>query len=401
MATLLQQVRKIKSVVFDRIMHAADDPQVVWNLAITSKEIPKNNVVVVVDSDLAYGNARALAVDLKKTLSNEEMIFIAHNDSGLEWAKNQGLKAEIFSTRTADASGKLWDTLLRAKVSVYDTHNWWRTYDEMVLRALLNGSFKIQLWHGATGPVGKVFGLERLDSAPSWWHFVAVATSSGSFDVLVNEPSQAEYRRDRSMIATHSVHDIEYRLVKYVGHNHPIGMAKRILIAPTYSESVAGEDVLINWVKELASIALRNNIAVDVAVHPGAKPRVSRKLSRAVGVSRVHQGISTAEMIGYSAVVTDFSGIAHDSIMCNVPTISVLIDFDKYTELCPSLIDAAQMKVAYVVSSTTEFEKILVDATGVDSLKGQRMSYVQKVIEGLGNAPGKNTVESVIRALNS
>jgi hypothetical protein len=140
----------------------------------------------------------------------------------------------------------------------------------------LEGSYKIQLWHGATGPVGKVFGLERLNTAKTFWHFSAVATSSVGFDVLVNEPSQAEYRRTRSMIAGKSIHDVEYRLVGGL-KSGPVSKPEplRILIAPTYSESSAGEEALVGWISEVVQIAKTNGWKIDIALHPGAKPRVA------------------------------------------------------------------------------------------------------------------------------
>jgi hypothetical protein len=203
---------------------------------------------------------------------------------------------------------------------------------------LLEGSYKVQLWHGATGPVGKVFGLERLNTARTFWHFSAVATSSVGFDVLVNEPSQAEYRRTRSMIAEKSVHDVEYRLVDAMNSN--TWMPKetvKILVAPTYSESTDGEDQLVAWIAQLAGVARTKNWTVDVALHPGAKPRVAKLIKKHAKLTPKIDGVTTNELLSYSAVVTDFSGIAHDALLLGIPTVSVLVDFDNYQDLCPSL----------------------------------------------------------------
>jgi IS1 family transposase len=213
MGSLSKELRKIQMVVFDRFMRSSENPDEARLLAEASKQIPKDRRVVIVDSDLAYGNARALALDLNKILDEDELLFLAYDQAGLDWAKSNELPAAIFSSKADQNSAELWDKLIRAKVSVYDTHNWWRTQDQLLQRSLLEGSYKVQLWHGATGPVGKVFGLERLKTSKTFWHFSAVATSSVGFDALVNEPSQAEYRRTRSMIANKSVHDVEYRLV--------------------------------------------------------------------------------------------------------------------------------------------------------------------------------------------
>jgi hypothetical protein len=307
----------------------------------------------------------------------------------------------LFSTKSDGGSAELWDKLIRAKVSVYDTHNWWRTQDQLLQRSLLEGSHKIQLWHGATGPVGKVFGLERLNTAKSFWHFSAVATSSVGFDALVNEPSQAEYRRTRSMLAEKSIHDVEYRLVEELnsGAWKPSD-PKRILVAPTYSESTEGEDALVSWITEVVRIVKRDSFLVDIALHPGAKPRVAKLVKSKTGISPQPGSVSTSTLRNYSAVVTDFSGIAHDALMHGIPTVSVLIDFENYQELCPSLVDEEQMKVAYVVNNFAELEPQLTLAIESDPIASARDAYVNSIATGLGALPGVNTREAVLAALN-
>lgn len=398
---LTAELRKIQMVAFDRFMRSSDNPDEARLLAEASKQIPKDRRVVIVDSDLAYGNARALALDLNKILDEEELLFLAYDEKGLAWANSNQLPAALFSTKTQEGSAELWDKLIRAKVSVYDSHNWWRTRDQLIQRSLLEGSHKIQLWHGATGPVGKVFGLERLNAAKTFWHFASVATSSVDFDAMVNEPSQAEYRRTRSMIAKKSVHDVEYRLVEDLnsGSWKPIDQ-KRILIAPTYSESTEGEEALVSWISEVAKIAKANGWGVDIALHPGAKPRVAKLLKRRAGTASLVYEAETSDLRKYSAVVTDFSGIAHDSLMLGIPTVSVLIDFDNYRELCPSLIDEDQMNVAYVVNNFAELEPQLLLAINSDPMAIARETYVNSIVNGLGALPGINTRESVLAALN-
>jgi hypothetical protein len=401
MGLLTAELRKIQMVVFDRFMRSSDNPHEARLLAEASKQIPKDCRVVIVDSDLAYGNARALALDLNKVLDDEELLFLAYDEKGLAWANSNQLPAALFSTKTREGSAELWDKLIRAKVSVYDSHNWWRTRDQLIQRSLLEGSNKIQLWHGATGPVGKVFGLERLNTAKTFWHFASVATSSVDFDAMVNEPSQAEHRRTRSMIADKSIHDVEYRLVEELnsGSWKPNDQ-KRILIAPTYSESTEGEDALVSWISEAVKIAKANDWSVDIALHPGAKPRVAKLVKRKTGTSSLSHGVETSDLRKYNAVITDFSGIAHDSVMLGIPTVSVLIDFENYQELCPSLIDEDQMKVAYVVNNYAELEPQLLLAVDSDPIAIARETYVNSIVSSLGALPGVNTRESVLAALN-
>jgi hypothetical protein len=402
MVSLSKELRKIQMVVFDRFMRSSDNPDEARLLAEASRQIPKDRRVVIVDSDLAYGNARALAIDLNKVLDEDELFFLAYDQAGLNWAKSNGLPAAIFSSKSEANSAELWDKLIRAKVSVYDTHSWWRTRDQLLQRSLLEGSYKVQLWHGATGPVGKVFGLERLNTAKTFWHFSAVATSSVSFDVLVNEPSQAEYRRTRSMIAEKSVHDVEYRLVDAMNSKSWMPIEKtKILVAPTYSESTEGEDQLVAWIAQLAGVARTKNWDVDVALHPGSKPRVAKLIKKHAKITPKIGGVTTNELLSYSAVVTDFSGIAHDTLLLGIPTISVLVDFDNYRDLCPSLIDQDQKDVAYVANNINDLQTQLDLAVSSDPLASQREAYLNKVVAGLQALPGVNTRESVLAALNT
>jgi hypothetical protein len=401
MGLLTTELRKIQMVVFDRLMRTSDNPDEARLLAEASKQIPKDRRVVLVESDLDYGNLRALALDLNKVLDEDELLFLAYDQKGLDWAKSHNLPTAMFTAKSELGSSIIWDELIRARVSVYENHNWWRSKDKLLQRSLLEGSYKIQLWHGATGPVGKVFGLERLNTSKSFWHFTAIATSSIGFDELVNEPSQAEYRRTRSMISSKSILDVEYRLVRELnsGSWNP-QEHKHILIAPTYSESTSGEDALVKWIGEVTKIAKGRNWNIDIALHPGAKPRVAKLVKRKSGNARIISGVSASELRKYSAVVTDFSGIAHDSLMLGIPTVSVLIDFDNHEALCPSIIDEAQMQVTYLVREPSELEAKLSLAVESDSLAATRENYVTSVVSGIGALPGVNTREAIMAALN-
>ena len=401
MGLFTTELRKIQIVVFDRLMRSSKNPDQARLLSDASMQIPKDRRVVIVDSDLAYGNARALAIDLHKILSEPELLFLAYDQKGLAWAKEHGIPAAVFSTKAQAESAQLWDQLIRAKVSVYDSHNWWRTSEQLLQRSLLEGSHKIQLWHGATGPVGKVFGLERLNTAKTFWHFTAVATSSVGFDELVNEPSQAEYRRTRSMISNKSIHDVEYRLVEAL-KSGPSSQQKqiRILVAPTYSESSAGEDALIIWIAEVAKIANSNGWKIDIALHPGAKPRVAKLVKRKTGCSPLVTGVETSNLHNYSAVVTDFSGIAHDCLLLDIPTVSVMLDMENYQKLSPILVDADQMAASYVVRSLSELTEQISQAVKSDPLSGVRETYSNLALAQIGAEPGVNTKNAVLAALD-
>ena len=401
MGLLTTELRKIQIVVFDRLMRSSNNPDQARLLSDASKQIPKERRAVIVDSDLAYGNARALALDLSKILSETELLFLAYDQKGLAWAKSHSIPAAIFSTNTKSGSAKLWDQLIRAKVSVYDSHNWWRTNEQLMQRSLLEGSYKIQLWHGATGPVGKVFGLERLNTAKTFWHFSAVATSSVGFDVLANEPSQAEYRRTRSMIADKSIHDVEYRLVDAL-KSGPVSQPEqiRLLIAPTYSESSSGEEALVGWISEVEKIAKANGWKIDIALHPGAKPRVAKLIKRKTGYSPLEASVETSKLRNYSVVITDFSGIAHDCLLLQIPTVSVLLDLENYEKFCPILVDTDQMAASYVVRTLPELTELIPQAVESDPLSKARESYANTALTQIGAEPGVNTRSAVLAALD-
>ena len=83
MGLFTTELRKIQIVVFDRLMRSSNNPDRARLLSDASKQIPKERRVVIVDSDLAYGNARALALDLSKILSEPELLFLAYDQKGL------------------------------------------------------------------------------------------------------------------------------------------------------------------------------------------------------------------------------------------------------------------------------------------------------------------------------
>jgi hypothetical protein len=86
--------------------------------------------------------------------------------------------------------------------------------------------------------------------------------------------------------------------------------------------------------------------------------------------------------------------------MLGIPTVSVLIDFDNYQELCPSIIDDDQMKVAYVVRQLDELESQLSQAIESDPLASAREHYGNSIVSGIGALPGVNTRDAIMAALD-
>jgi hypothetical protein len=158
---------------------------------------------------------------------------------------------------------------------------------------------------------------------------------------------------------------------------------------------------LVSWISEAAKIAKANGWSVDIALHPGAKPRVAKLVKRKTATASLVDGVETSDLRKYSAIVTDFSGIAHDSLLLGIPTVSVLIDFEYYQDLCPSLIDEDQMKVAYIVNNFAELEPQLLLAIDSDPNSIARETYVNSIVTSLGALPGVNTRDAVLTALNT
>jgi hypothetical protein len=86
--------------------------------------------------------------------------------------------------------------------------------------------------------------------------------------------------------------------------------------------------------------------------------------------------------------------------MLGIPTVSILIDFDNYEEICPAIIDDAQMQVAYVVRDPSDLETKLSLAVESDPIAATREKYATSVVSGIGALPGVNTREAIMAALN-
>ena len=80
---------------------------------------------------------------------------------------------------------------------------------------------------------------------------------------------------------------------------------------------------------------------------------------------------------------------------------NVLVDFNNYQDLCPSVADQDQMDVAYVVNEIKDLQNQIERAVNSDPLASQREAYVNKVVTGLHALPGVNTRESVLAALDA
>lgn len=395
------EYRRGLEVLFSRLVRARGFITELSQLEFASKNIIKRNQVVLVDSDFSYGNVRALALSLSKYLPANLILFIAYDQKSLEWARLNHIPAATLSLEDGTENSEVWDFVLRAKVAVYDGHPWWRSQEQAVLNSLLSGALKIQLWHGATGPVGKAFGLERLVDSKSLWHFVEISSSSVGFDYLVNEPKFAESRRITSINATQTINDIEHRLVGYVDSwQKPHYARPKILVAPTYPESIANEDNLVKWVTALHVAAQKLNWDLTVNLHPGSKSRVKKSISK-LNVAMTSVVVDSSDLKEYSVLVTDFSGIAHDALMIGLPTVSVLTFLDDYQVVTRTIIDEDQMNAAYVVQNLDELESQIHLAVTSDPKSEERLNYIRAITSAIGGLKGEPTVKQILELLEA
>lgn len=369
-------------------------------LAEASHQVKKRPFVVIVESHTKYGNARAFAVEYARTHTAADYIFLGADEESVKWARGLGIHADRFVLSPYEERAKVWDLIFRAAVSVHESHDFWRGRDAMFMRALLAGSHRIQLWHGSTGPIGKEIGLGRLAAQPAMWHFTALATTSVGWDELVCEPNADEARRLDRVQATSSIHDIEFRLVDVLRAGEYVApVARRIAVTPTFPETAAGEDAIIAWVEQLGAAAKSQSCEVDVFLHPSSKPRLRKALASASGVTLNTSGFNSTKLREYSAIVTDFSSIAHDALLIGTPVVMVTIDLEDYTKSREILIDQEQWDVAYVVDAPSQFGSVLGDVLGQDSRKAERLAYRNGLLTGLPGAPGEPTINAVKRAL--
>lgn len=370
-------------------------------LAEASRQVKKNPFVVIVESHTKYGNARAFAVEYARTHTSDDYIFLGTDEASVKWAQERGIHAAKFLLKPNPERVKVWDLVFRAAVSVHESHDFWRGREAMFKRALLSGSHRIQLWHGSTGPIGKEIGLGRLAAQPAMWHFTALATTSVGWDELVCEPNSDETRRLDRVQAKSAIHDIEFRLVDALRQGEYVAPSiSRIAVAPTFPETADGEDAIISWLAQLGSVAKSQNCEVDVYLHPSSKPRLRKALASTSGVTLSTGGFDSTKLREYSAIVTDFSSIAHDALLIGTPVVMVTIDLEHYTKSREILIDQEQWDVAYIVDDVAQFDGVLADVLGKDSRKAARSEYRNRMLAALPGAPGEPTVSAVKRALS-
>jgi hypothetical protein len=369
-------------------------------LSQASLDIAKKQHVAFIESNTGYGNVRACALDMLSVLPPDQMTFFAYGDSGMAWAKEHGVPARRMTVSPGDGHSEDWDVLLRSAVSVHESHDWWRRKSDLFMRALLAGSYRIQLWHGSTGPIGKEIGLGRLNSQPTLWHFVALASTSVSWDAMVHEPNGDESRRKDRVQSRQTIHDIEYRLVPVLRQ----GQWQRptrptVIVAPTFPETVAGEDILVNWITRVASAGRLHNWDVHLHLHPSTKKSVRSKVRNIAGLTMEKAGVQSHRLKECSVIVTDFSSIAHDALLIGTPVVMAVEGLAEYRSSREILIDQEQWDASYVADRADELVDAILRALTSDDKSSVRDAYRNTLFTQLSSEPGANTRNSILAAL--
>ena len=402
MKSLRKYFRESQVLLWDRFSRATNSEQLARMLTQASIDITKKPHVAFIESNTGYGNVRACALDMMSILEPNQMTFFAHGDSGMQWAKENGVPARRLSLTAGAQHSADWELLLRSAVSVHESHDWWRSKNDLFLRALLAGSYRIQLWHGSTGPIGKEIGLGRLNSQPTLWHFIALASTSVSWDAMVHEPNADEERRKDRVQSRNTIHDIEYRLVPVLREgNWQRPEQPTVVVAPTFPETVAGEATLVNWVTRIARAGEHNGWSVHVHLHPATKKSVRSELAKVPALHLESAGVKSSRLSECSVVVTDFSSIAHDALLIGTPVVMAVEGLTEYQSSREILIDQEQWDAAYVANQADELIEAITSALTSDNKLAERQAYRDSLLKQLASQPGVNTQNAITEALTA
>lgn len=395
-----QRYRNLQITGFDRWIRFRDPERLARSLAEASRNVSKRKHLVLVEPSVRYGNLRALALELKNHLGYEDFTYLAYGPYRAEWAQDNGIKSAYFSLDPNQKNVDVWEELFRCGVSVYENHDWWRSREQMMKRSLLSGSKRVQLWHGSAGPIGKEIALGRLGAQPAFWHFTAIATTSVNWDYLVCEPNFDEKRRLDRIQALEPIHDIEFRLVPYMNHvKQQISDVKKIVIAPTFPETAAGERLLVNWISEVGRVGQLIGAEVDVHLHPASKKWIRKELKKIPSVTAKASGIPPELLVEADLVITDFSSIAHDALLLGLPVMMVTLGMDEYVQSREIFFDDEQWNCCYVAANVDEVQEQVKFALFDDQKFDSRRNYKDNLLQALGARPGENTINKILSLL--
>ena len=209
--------------------------------------------------------------------------------------------------------------------------------------------------------------------------------------------SKFDARRLDRVQAENVIHDVEFRMVPVLNAGSWSKPEKPvIIIAPTFPESVEGENVLSNWIKQIGVWAQESKVEVLVHLHPSSKKSLREKVDKMKGVSRIPGAVPSMQLRDTSLVITDFSSIANDALLVGTPVMMVVGDIEKYKEDREIFIDQEQWDCVYITSDFANITQQIDSAHSEDSLEAKRLAYSKQAQSVLNNKPGANTVNSIL-----
>jgi hypothetical protein len=397
-----KKLRIDKVLGFDRWIRFWYPDRLARATAETSRTIAKREHLVLCEANANYGNLRALALELKKVLRDDQWTFLAYGPKSQAWALEHEIPARVFRLDPTRENVETWSTLLQAKVAVYEQHDWWRTREQMLKRAQLSGAIKIQLWHGSTGPIGKEIALGRIEAQPAYWHFLAVASTSVGWEALVNEPNGDEARRMQRIQARKSIHDVEFRMTSILNEGRwKPPTQKKVIVAPTFPEDLQGETEVVEWIQQLGNACEELDLPVTVYLHPSSKKALRERIRDIKGIELASGKTPSDVFKEASLLVTDYSSIAHDALLYGTPIMMAVANLETYRVNREILIDEEQWNCAYIVDQNEKFKELIEVAVTSDPLRSSRESYRDSLLSSLSQKPGQNTIDAILQYLHN
>jgi CDP-glycerol glycerophosphotransferase (TagB/SpsB family) len=209
--------------------------------------------------------------------------------------------------------------------------------------------------------------------------------------------SKFDARRLDRVQAENVIHDVEFRMVPVLQAGSWVKPEKPlIVIAPTFPESVEGENVLSNWIEHIGIWAQESKVEVLVHLHPSSKKSLREKVDNFRGVTRAPGPVKSMQLREISLVITDFSSIAHDALLVGTPVMMVVGDIEKYKETREIFIDQEQWDCSYIASDFEKITQLIEIVLSEDNLEAKRITYSKQAQSVLNDKPGANTVNSIL-----
>lgn len=373
-----------------------DTAQEALLLAEASVKIPKTPSILLVEASDDYGNLAALGRALPEVVGADTFAVLARDEaSALRW-RTLGVDAHAWTTAPGVSAAPMWDLALAASVSVYEHHDWWRSPDRLVLRGLLAGSQKVQLWHGSAGPFGKDVGLLSAGGAHGMYQFADVVTTSIGYRYLVCEPGLAAKRR-LEFTFDHALPDIDFRMRVPLAARRADGPV-RVLVAPTYPEDEEAAQRLADRLASYRRIALSSDAEVHVRHHAWTPLSVAQA---AEGLTVIPREVDLYSVLAdFDVLVTDFSSLAADMLLMGRRVVLDLSDMEEYVAkralrtdefmlaLCDTTRDPESAMRAAVMPETEDRQEA-------------RARHAAARLSAIGSPPGENTLGALRSLLHA